>query len=235
MATILLVDDEPDLLESISFNLQRRGHHVVPVTDGDAALHAVRKTRPDLIILDLLLPRKPGREVATILKSDPQLRSIPIIMLTALSGESDIVTGFHYGADDYVTKPFSMHVLMARVEAALRRRPVSAPTETAVTHAGPVQIDRSRHIITVDGSIVGLTLTEFRLLDALVAAKSRVLSRDRLMSIAMGPDVSVTDRTIDVHITSLRRKLGTQRNLIETVRGVGYRFVDVWTSEPDPD
>ncbi len=226
-STILVVDDQADLTDLIKFNLERKGHRVLTAADGDSALQMARTRLPDLIILDLMLPKKNGREVAMALRSEPSTRGIPIIMLTALSAENDVVLGLQIGADDYVTKPFSVEVLMARVAAVLRRRS-DAPDEKLTLRAGPVSIDRGRHTVEVDGRPVTVTLTEFRLLEALINARSRVLSRDQLMSKAMGPDVAVTDRTIDVHITSLRRKLGDQRDLVETVRGVGYRFADVW-------
>lgn len=226
-STILVVDDQADLTDLIKFNLERKGHRVLTAADGESALQTARSRLPDLIILDLMLPKKNGREVAIALRSEPSTRGIPIIMLTALSAENDVVLGLQIGADDYVTKPFSVEVLMARVAAVLRRGS-DAPDEKLTLRAGPVSIDRGRHSVEVDGRPVTVTLTEFRLLEALINARSRVLSRDQLMSKAMGPDVAVTDRTIDVHITSLRRKLGDQRELVETVRGVGYRFADVW-------
>jgi len=230
-ATILVVDDEADLVDLIRFNLERRSYQVVTASDGITALEIAARRLPDLIILDLLLPQMNGREVAAALKRDTALRSIPIIMLTALTQEADIITGLQLGADDYVTKPFSIEVLLARVSAVLRRG--ESPTDDkSVVRAGSIIIDRARHRVEVSGQEVGLTLTEYKLLDALVAARSRVLSRDQLMSKVMGPDVAVTDRTIDVHITSLRRKLGDARDLVETVRGVGYRFADVWSRTP---
>jgi two-component system phosphate regulon response regulator PhoB len=226
-ATILVVDDELDLLETIKFNLERTHYRVLDARDGQAALEIARKEHPDLIILDLMLPRMSGQEVTVALKGDDATRHIPIVMLTARSEESDIVVGLQLGADDYVTKPFSIQVLLARVAAVLRRR-ASRTEAVEVLKAGPVTIDRGRHIVTIDEQTVPMTLTEFRLLEALVMARARVLSRDRLMERVMGPDVAVTDRTIDVHVTSLRRKLGAHRDLVETVRGVGYRFADVW-------
>jgi two-component system phosphate regulon response regulator PhoB len=232
-ATILVVDDERDLVELIRFNLERNRYVVLTAGDGEAALASARADRPDLIVLDLLLPRKSGREVAALLKADPDTRAIPLLMLTALSAEGDVVTGLQLGADDYVTKPFSMEVLMARVGAILRRRGGAAEAPPLV-RAGPVRIDRGRYEIRVDDTPIHVTLTEFRLLDALVAARSRVLTRDQLISKAMGPDIAVTDRTIDVHVTSLRRKLGAHRDLVETVRGVGYRFADVWRPAVEP-
>lgn len=232
--TILVVDDETDLVELIKFNLERSHFRVATAHDGEAALTAARRSRPDLILLDLMLPKVSGQEVAVALKRDPATQGIPIIMLTAMSDESDVVVGLQVGADDYVTKPFSMKVLMARVAAVLRRG-AAGEDVAGVLSAGPVSIDRGRHVVEVDGAPVDLTRTEFRLLEALVAARSRVLTRDQLVDRAMGPGVAVTDRTIDVHVTSLRRKLGSHRDLVETVRGVGYRFADVWRrNEVDP-
>lgn len=224
---ILVVDDERDLVDLIRFNLERSQYQVLTAQDGETALAVARRDRPDLIVLDIMLPRASGRDVTMALKNDVSTKTIPIIMLTALTGEGDVVLGLQLGADDYVTKPFSMDVLLARVAAVLRRRKPVAEEEK-ILQAGPLTIDRARHIVELDGSEIPTTLTEFRLLEALVAAKARVLSRDQLMSKAMGPDIAVTDRTIDVHVTSLRRKLGRHRDLVETVRGVGYRFADVW-------
>lgn len=225
--TILVVDDESDLVESIRFSLERNQYRVLTAGDGERAIEIARRDRPDLIILDLMLPKITGREVAVALRNDPSTKGIPIIMLTALSSEHDVILGLQLGADDYVTKPFSIDVLRARVAAVLRR-PKTTQVEQPVARAGPVMIDRARHIIEVEDQPVPVTLTEFRLLEALVNAKARVLSRDQLVAKIMGPDIAVTDRTIDVHVTSLRRKLGRHRDLVETVRGVGYRFADVW-------
>ena len=228
--TILVVDDEPDLLDLIKFNLERRHYRVLTAADGETAVEIARRHCPDLVILDILLPKKSGRDVAALLKNDSATKLIPVIMLTALSAESDVITGLQLGADDYVTKPFSMEVLVARVAAVLRR-PSAPSDEKSIIRAGPVMIDRGRHTVEIENEPLSLTLTEYRILDALVSARSRVLSRDQLMSKAMGPDIAVTDRTIDVHITSLRRKLGEHRDLVETVRGVGYRFADVWATQ----
>lgn len=227
---ILVVDDEQDLVEAIRFNLERSQYKVLTAGDGESAIDLATRERPDLILLDIMLPRVNGRDVTLALKGNSATRNIPIIMLTALTGENDVVLGLQIGADDYVTKPFSMEVMLARVAAVLRRKAAGGEKET-VLRAGPVLVDRARHIIEVDGTAIQVTLTEFRLLEALVTARSRVLSRDQLMAKAMGPDIAVTDRTIDVHITSLRRKLGRHRDLVETVRGVGYRFADVWQGQ----
>lgn len=228
--TILVVDDEADLVELIKFNLERSRYDVLTAHDGDAALKVARRDRPDLIILDLMLPVLSGQDVAVALKRHPETQGIPIIMLTARTEESDIVVGLKLGADDYVTKPFSMKVLLARVAAVLRRREKAANLPAEMLRAGPITIDRGRHVVRVAGDVVSMTRTEFKLLEVLVSARSNVMSRDQLVNRALGPGVAVTDRTIDVHVTSLRRKLGSQRELIETVRGVGYRFADVWSN-----
>jgi two-component system phosphate regulon response regulator PhoB len=226
-ATILVVDDEDDLVESIRFNLQRNQYRVLTAGDAASAIEQARNCKPDLILLDIMLPGPSGRDAAVVLRSDPLTRQIPIIMLTALSAEGDVVLGLQMGADDYVTKPFSMDVLLARVAAVLRR-PASAGLAARVLRAGALTVNRDRHVVEVEGMAIPVTLTEFRLLEALIVARGRVLSRDQLVSRVMGPDITVTDRTIDVHTTSLRRKLGRHRELVETVRGVGYRFADVW-------
>lgn len=229
--TLLIVDDEPDLVELIQFNLERRNYRVLTAHDGQTAVELAAGKRPDLIILDIMLPKASGRDVIVALKNNPATRSIPIIMLTALSAESDVIAGLQMGADDYVTKPFSVDVLMARIAAVLRRPATDDAAATAL-RAGPVTVDRARHVVELDGEAVALTLAEFRLLEALVTARSRVLTRDQLISRVMGPTIAVTDRTIDVHVASLRRKLGEHRDLVQTVRGIGYRFADVWQDEP---
>ncbi len=235
--TILIVDDEVDLVELIRFNLERSRYRVLTAHDGRTALSLAAQHRPDMILLDLMLPEMSGEDVTVALKRDAATANIPIIMLTARAEESHIVVGLQLGADDYVTKPFSMEVLLARVSAVLRRRRAPAPSDE-VLRAGPLVVDRGRHEVQLDGRSIPVTRTEFRLLEALVAARSRVLTRDQLVEHAMGPGVMVTDRTIDVHVTSLRRKLGPHRELVETVRGVGYRFADVWSADgerPQPD
>ena len=230
--TVLVVDDEKDLVELIAYNLQRNGYDVLTANGGDAAIDVATRDRPNLILLDLMLPGLSGTEVARRLKADPRTSGIPIIMLTAKSEETDVVVGLTLGADDYVTKPFSMKILLARLAGVLRRAETAAATTAAgggadpaagpVLRAGPLLIDPSKHEVTVDGEPVRLTLTEFKLLAALVAARGRVLTRDRLMDKAMGVDVAVTDRAIDVHVTAIRRKLGAANWLVRTVRGVGY-------------
>jgi DNA-binding response OmpR family regulator len=222
--TVLVVDDEKDLVDLIAYNLQRNGYHVLTATSGDAAVEIASRELPHLVLLDLMLPGTSGTEVARKLKTDPRTAGIPIIMLTAKSEETDVVVGLTLGADDYVTKPFSMKILLARLITVLRRSETINPvTETAGSlKAGPLSIDASKHEVSINGEPVKLTLTEFKLLISLVAARGRVLTRDQLMDKAMGTDVFVTDRAIDVHITAIRKKLGQSSWLIRTVRGVGY-------------
>ncbi|MFT3789261.1 MAG: response regulator transcription factor [Tepidisphaeraceae bacterium] len=220
---VLVVDDERDLTELVAINLQRNGYDVLLAYDGAEALDLAERESPDLILLDLMMPKLDGTEVTRRLKGDPRTAGIPIIMLTAKGEETDIVVGLTLGADDYVTKPFSVKVLMARVASVLRRS--DTPPETAdVLRAGPLKMDMARHEATVNGESIHLTLTEFKLLAALVSARQRVLTRDQLMTKAMGAGVTVTDRAIDVHITCIRKKLGDANWLIHTVRGVGYRL-----------
>jgi len=218
---ILVVEDEADLAELVAYNLRRVGHDVQLAHDGLRALQAAQRERPDLVVLDLMLPRMDGGEVARRLRSDPATASIPILMLTAKATEADELAGLALGADDYIAKPFSMPVLIARVDAVLRR--TAEPTDQDASRLGDVTIDSDRHRAVIGEEDLGLTATEFRLLRALVQANGRVLSRSELISKAIGSGVRVTDRTVDVHLASVRRKLRDTGALIETVRGVGYR------------
>lgn len=225
---ILVVDDEKDIVELISFNLKRNGFDVLSAHNGHEALELAEQELPDLILLDLMMPGVDGTEVTRRLKADPRTAKIPLLMLTARSEETDVVVGLTLGADDYVTKPFSMKILLARLNTVLRRAEAAntspAGGENNILRAGPLVIDPSKHEATVDGESIRLTLTEFKLLTALVNARGRVLTRDQLMDKAMGTDVFVTDRAIDVHITAIRKKLGDAAWLVHTVRGVGYRL-----------
>ncbi len=222
---IIVVEDERDMAELVAMRLKREHYDVDTAHDGVDALRKIRSSPPDLVVLDIMLPGMSGTDVLKELRTDPRIASTPVIMLTARSEESDILLGLHLGADDYVTKPFSMSVLTARVAAVLRRSESSdATAEQGVVTAGPIRINQDTHKVDVYDRPVSLTLTEFRLLLALAAARGRVLSRNQLIDHAMGIDAVVTDRTIDVHLTALRRKLGKARKHIETVRGVGYRL-----------
>jgi two-component system phosphate regulon response regulator PhoB len=222
---ILIVDDERDLVELISMNLQRNGYDTLTAHDGPTGLDIARKQKPDMLVLDVMMPGLSGRDVTLALKGDPDTASIPILMLTAKTEETDIIVGLSMGADDYVTKPFSMKVLMARVAAVLRRKASIEPAQ-GILAAGPVVVDQAKHEVTVSGKPVNLTPTEFKLLTAIFAARGRVLSRDQLMDRAMGTDVFVTDRAIDVHITAVRKKLADAAWMVHTVRGVGYRLLE---------
>jgi two-component system phosphate regulon response regulator PhoB len=221
---ILVVEDEEDLLELIGFNLRREGYTCRVARRGDDALNIVRAQPPDLIILDRMLPGLSGDDVAAQLKRQPALASVPILMLTAKSEETDQLVGFALGADDYVTKPFSMKLLLARVSSLLRRSdPRTAEAEERYI-GGTVELVPARHEATLSGEPLPLTATEFRLLHALMAARGRVLTRSQLIDKALGADAMVTDRTIDVHVTGLRRKLGPAAAWVKTVRTVGYTF-----------
>lgn len=227
MAKILVIDDEADLVTLVKFNLEREGWKVRSASDGVAGLDAARKDLPDLILLDLMLPGMDGLEVCRKLRAEPRTARIPVIMLTAKGGESDRVVGLEMGADDYISKPFSPRELVARVKAVLRRASTSTEEgESAALSHAEIQVDPGRHEVLVKGRSVSLTATEFRLLHTLMKRPGQVFSRDRLIDGAIGEDAHVVDRTIDVHVTALRKKLGKAGALVETVRGVGYRLKD---------
>lgn len=229
---VLVVDDEPDLVELLSLNLERSGHTVAAAGNGREALDQVDAFGPDLIVLDVMMPELSGTEVVTRLRANPETANIPVLMLTAKGEEVDEIVGLTVGADDYVTKPFSTKVLLARIEALLRRsRDGQGAEQERTLSAGPIAINTSTHDVHIDGEPVRLTLTEFRLLTALVEARGKVLSRSTLMNTAMGPGVTVTERTIDVHVTSIRKKLGDHAALVQTVRGVGYRLTEKSTAK----
>jgi two-component system phosphate regulon response regulator PhoB len=220
---ILVVEDEKDLADLMTYNLKRNGYDVLATDNGNDALEITAKQAPDLVLLDLMLPGIDGTEVARRLRSDSRTAGIPIIMVTAKSEETDVIVGLTLGADDYITKPFSTKILLARV-ATILRRAESQPAESNLLKAGPLSIDIAKHAVFVDGQPMRLTLTEFKLLSGLVNARGRVLTRAQLMDKAMGTDVFVTDRAIDVHVTAIRKKLGDAHWLIQTVRGVGYKL-----------
>ncbi len=221
--TILIIEDERALVEVLTYNLRKEGFEVQSATDGQDGLRRAQTTLPDLIVLDLMLPVVEGLEVCRVLKSGARTRDIPLLMLTARSEEVDEIVGFQMGADDYVTKPFKIKPLIQRIKALLRRKKTLA-AEGDVVASGGIEIDRAQHRATVAGEELNLTPTEFRLLWALVRQPGRAFSRHELMEAAMGDDALVLERTIDVHVKSLRQKLGSRAEQIETVRGVGYRF-----------
>jgi two-component system phosphate regulon response regulator PhoB len=222
---ILVVDDEPDLLELVRVNLAENGFQVEATTSGREVLERVRRAPPDLLVLDLMLPDVPGTEICRQIRSAPELASLPIIMLTAKAEELDRVVGFELGADDYVTKPFSPRELALRVRAVLRRG-TAGPAESRPLEHGALRVDVERHRCFVDGEEIELTSKEFDLLSELMQRPGRVMTRDRLLELVWGSDITVTTRTIDTHLKRLREKLGAAGPLIETVRGVGYRFAE---------
>lgn len=222
---ILVVDDEQDIRELIRYNLAKDGFRVECVASGEEALRRVRSLDPGLIVLDLMLPGLDGLEVCRRLRAERHTAQTPIIMLTAKGEDADIVTGLELGADDYVVKPFSPRILLARIKAVLRRREEPAEGgEDAILQRGSVTIDPSRHQVTVEGQPVLLTALEMRILLALARRPGLVLTRYQIVDATQGEGVGVTDRSVDVHMVSLRRKLGEAGGAIETVRGVGYRF-----------
>ena len=221
--TILVIDDEPDLVELVEFNLKKDGYEVIVAKNGQSGLEIAQKHVPDLIVLDLMMPGIDGLEVCRQLRGDPRTKQIPMIMLTAKSAEADRIVGLELGADDYVTKPFSPRELVARVRALLRRATTTQEAPTVVRQ-GDLVIDLTRHEVTSAGKQVVLTPTEFRILHFIVARPGRVLSRDQIIDAAVGNEMAVFDRTIDVHIAAIRRKLGTAGDRIETIRGFGYKW-----------
>ena len=223
---ILVVDDEEDILELVHFNLGREGFEVICVASGEQALEKLKHHPVDLIVLDLMLPGIDGYTVARRVKSDPQNQHIPIVMLTAKGAESDVVTGLEMGAEDYITKPFSPRILLARIHTVLRRGRQRNGTSHHLIEHGNLCIDLRKHEVTVHGTPVHLTYTEFEVMSLLAARPGWAFSRSQIVDAVRGYNYSVTDRSVDVQIVGLRRKLGPCGNLIETVRGVGYRFKD---------
>jgi len=224
---VLIVDDEADIVEFVQYNLRKEMYETVTAADGPKAIQAARQHRPDLILLDLMLPGVDGLEVCRVLKSGRDTDRIPIIMLTAKGEEADIVTGLEIGADDYVAKPFSMRLLLARIKAVLRRAGVVEDAKSAsLIQLQGIEIDDERHVVRVDGERVPLTLTEYKILRFLAAHPGRVFTRTQILNNIQDEHVIVIDRAIDVHVAALRKKLGDAGKLVETVRGVGYRFKD---------
>jgi two-component system phosphate regulon response regulator PhoB len=220
---ILIIDDEPDIVELLDYNLRQAGYTVVNARDGASAIATVRRHRPDLIVLDLMLPDIPGIEVCRRLRRESASESIPILMLTARTEEIDRVVGFEVGADDYVTKPFSPREIVLRVQALLRR---SKPKGEMVPllRIGLLEIDVPRHRVIVEGEDIPLTALEFKLLFDLASRRGRVQSRDDLLERVWGYVPGIETRTVDTHVKRLREKLGAARDYIETIRGVGYRM-----------
>jgi two-component system, OmpR family, phosphate regulon response regulator PhoB len=225
VTSVLLVDDERDLLSLLDFNLRAAGFETLLATTGEQALAHLRRRVPDLVLLDVMLPDVSGTELCRQVKSDPRTRHVPVVMLTAKGEEVDRVVGFEIGADDYVTKPFSVRELILRLKAVLRRgagRALERPPETV----GPIRVDLEAHRVFVDAAEIQLTPLEFKLLTTFMARLGRVQSREQLLEDVWEMSSEVETRTVDTHVKRLREKLGSGRDLLETVRGVGYRLID---------
>ena len=223
--TILIVDDEEDIIELIKYNLKNEGYSILSAQSGEQAIKIAEQSRPDLIVLDLMLPRMDGLEVTRYLRSNEETRDMPIVMLTAKGEESDIVTGLELGANDYISKPFSPKVLVARIRAIFRRRKKNTmEPPDSIKQEGDLAINRARHVVTIQGNTLDLTLSEFKLLSFLADKKGWVFTRGQIVDAIRGENYAVTERSIDVVIVGLRKKLKNYASIIETVRGIGYRF-----------
>lgn len=222
--TILIIDDEEDILELVRYNLAREGYNIRMATSGEQALRMIRQELPDLVLLDLMLPNIDGLEVCKRMKSDPDTAGVPVVMLTAKGAEADIVAGLELGATDYITKPFSPRILTARVKAVLRRNSLDTPDSDEVISIHDLVIHPGRHEVTYKGQPLDLTHTEFKVLQYLARRPGWVFTRYQIVDAVHGVDHAVTERSVDVQIVGLRKKLGDAGEYIETVRGVGYRF-----------
>ncbi len=223
---IMVVEDEEDILELISYNLQKEGFRVNGLDSGEKAIAAIKAESPDLIILDLMLPGIAGFDVCRLFKQDEATRNIPLVMLTAKGEETDIVAGLELGADDYITKPFSPRILIARLRAILRRKGREENVDRDKIRIGDLVIDPARHEVILGGTPLKLTSTEFRILYYLASRPGWVFTRKQIVAAIHEVNFSITDRAVDVQIVGLRKKFGDNNDLIETIRGVGYRFRD---------
>jgi two-component system phosphate regulon response regulator PhoB len=226
MAKVLVVEDEADIRQVLEYNLAEKGHKVFTAGTAAEALRQAHEQRPDLVLLDLMLPDRSGREVCRELRADRAFRDTRIVMLTARGEEIDRVVGFELGADDYVVKPFSVRELMLRIDAILRRSDSVAPTRSDTFEFGVLKVDREAHRVWVEQTELELTALEFKLLVTLHDRRNRVQSRSVLLNDVWGIEADITTRTVDTHVKRLREKLGNAGDYIETVRGVGYRFAD---------
>jgi two-component system alkaline phosphatase synthesis response regulator PhoP len=222
--TILVIEDEMDIQELMRFNLERDGYAVVTASSVEAAEKILEKQLPSLVLLDLMLPGENGFTYCRKLRAAARTQLVPVIMVTARDEDADIVAGLEVGADDYMTKPFSPRVLLARVRAVLRRRATEPEDCADKLVRGPIEMDRTHHVVRLDGQPVVMTLSEFRILDLLLRRPGVVFSRYQIVDAVHGADYAVTDRSVDVQIVGLRRKMGPHGGMIETVRGVGYRL-----------
>jgi DNA-binding response OmpR family regulator len=222
--TVLVIDDEKDVVELVRYNLEKEGFDVIAAEDGRSGLRIAQEHRPDVVVLDVMMPGPDGLEVCRELRADARTQGVPVVMLTAKATETDRIVGLELGADDYVTKPFSPRELAARVKAVLRRTARGQQATEQVIRRGPLVIDVARHEVKCEDRLVALTPTEFRIMQFLASRPGRVFSRDEILDAAMGGESAVFDRTIDVHMTAIRRKLGANAELVETVRGFGYKL-----------
>jgi len=223
---ILIVDDEKDILELLKYNFEKEGYKTLSATSGEKAIEIAQSAKPDLIVLDLMLPGKNGLEVCRILKNQKPTSSIPIIMLTAKDSETDVVVGIEVGADDYITKPFSPKVVLAKIKAILRRLEEKSKQVEEIKF-GDLLINTEKHKVTIKNNPIDLTITEFRILEFLSKNPGKAFTRDQVLNNAWKDEPFIVDRAVDVHIRGLRKKLGKYSELIETVRGVGYRFKEI--------
>ena len=224
--SVIVVEDEEDIMEVIRFNLEKEGYEVHQALSGEKALQVIENNLPSLVLLDLMLPGINGLDLCRIFKQNDRTKAIPVIMLTAKSEDADIVAGLEMGAEDYITKPFSPRVLLARVRTVLRRRETGVKVDSSVIQVEGMQIHPGRHEVTMGDNVVDLTPSEFRILHYLARRPGWVYSRDQIIDAIRGHGYVVTDRAIDVQVVGLRKKLGDYGKLIETVRGIGYRFRD---------
>ncbi len=223
---VLVVDDEVDVTELVAYHLRAKGFLVQTLNNPSASIGTARTFLPDLAILDVMMPDLNGLQICRMLRADPQLKSLPIIFLTAKAEEGDRIQGLELGADDYISKPFSTKELMLRVQSILRR--AAEPTVEVVKHlqAGQIAVDADRHLVTIEGKPIELTATEFKLLRLLMERRGRVQTREHLLINVWNYETEIETRTVDTHVRRLREKLGSEADWIETIRGVGYRFAE---------
>jgi two-component system, OmpR family, phosphate regulon response regulator PhoB len=231
VTSVLVIDDERDLLSLVDFNLRDSGFETLLAANGEEALTLLRRQVPDIVLLDLMLPDVPGTEVCRQMKADPRTRQVPVVILTAKGDEVDRVVGFELGADDYVTKPFSVRELVLRLRSVLRRAGPGRSAERMPQSLGPIRVDVDAHRCFVDGAEVELTALEFKLLATFMARIGRVQSREQLLEDVWKMSPEIETRTVDTHVKRLREKLGSGRDLLQTVRGIGYRLMDPGAAE----
>ena len=223
---VIVIEDDPDITELVTYNLEQDGYRLTAFDRGVPGMRAMSKAPPDLVLLDIMLPGMDGLDLCKQMKTDERLAEVPIIMMSARGEESDVIIGLELGADDYITKPFSPGILLARLKAVLRRHRRRPADDDAVLRRGPLVIDRARHRVSINGQPLALTPTVFGLLHLLARKPGWVMTRQQIVDGVKGKDYAVTERSVDVQVVGLRRKLGAHAGMIETVRGIGYRFAE---------